>query len=376
MRKLGITAFFVLLVGVLFLIIRQPSSTSQPAAPEATPAASSNMILVPAGTFQMGSEEFANSKPVHSVTLTDDFYIGKFEVTNQEYSDMLNYAYGKGYLDPVALKGDKSDRGYAKGISKSAQKYQDVTDEHSKITFENGKFKALAGYENKPADEVTWYGAAFYCNMLSEQQGLTPLYNLDDWSCQVYSKTGYRLPTEAEWEYAARYNDGRKYPWGDQEPDEAYANIKRQVKDPVDVLTTPVGSFSPKGDSKLGLCDMAGNVAEWCNDWYNDVYYTKDKVTDPIGPADSLFIYLPPKMFRNFHGVRVVRGGGFLYDPNYRKEFGLPFMVDSALHEQAYNSAFRSYDILPFSRQLEGFRVVKTVATKKTKPAASGPQIL
>jgi len=327
------------------------------------------MVLVPAGTFQMGSNEFPNAKPPHTVVLSNDFYIGKFEVTNQQYADILNYALAKGYLDKKKLEKEKSE---AWGISKSAQKYQDVGDEHSQITFIGNTFKPHPGKENFPVVEVTWYGAAFFCNMLSEKEGLAPLYNIDDWSCQVYGKTGYRLPTEAEWEYAAKFNDARPYPWGNAEADSSYANLKRQIKDPVEVATTPVGSYSPKGDSKLGICDLSGNVAKFCNDWYNKFDNAVFGETDPVGPSQSLYFYLP--IFKQFRSVRVVRGGGFLFDPNYRKEYGVPFMIDSVLYEEAPNTSFRCYDILGFSRQVEGFRAVKSVATEKTKAAFSAPQ--
>ncbi len=367
MKKIGIFVIFGVLVAAV-LLIKQPFSTSQPAESEnnAVPA---NMVLVPAGTFEMGSDEFADAKPVRKITLTNDFYIGKFEVSNEEYADVLNYAMSKGYLDPAALKGAK---GMAKGVSKSPQKYQDVFDEHSKIAFEDGVFKPFAGYENKPVDEVTWFGAAFYCNMLSEKEGLAALYNLDDWSCQVYGKAGYRLPTEAEWEYTAKYDDGRKYPWGNQEPDKTYANIKEPILDPVDVLTSNSGAYSPKGDSKLGVCDMAGNVAEWCNDWYNDVSYVYESQTiDPVGPGPSQYYYLAP--FKEFRSARVLRGGGFIYDPVYRKEMGAPFVINTVLNKDAFNNSCRSFDYDGLSRQVEGFRVVKITAKNGAKAVFSPP---
>ncbi|MFA5116332.1 MAG: SUMF1/EgtB/PvdO family nonheme iron enzyme [Candidatus Omnitrophota bacterium] len=365
MRKIGIIAIFVLLAGAAMLFIKQPASTSQPAAPET--AAAPEMVLVPAGKFQMGNKKFPNAAPVHQVTLTSDFYIGKFEVTNREYCSALNYAFSKGYIDPAALKGNK---GMAKGVSRSPQKYQDVFDEHSKMTFEDGVFKPYAGFENKPVVEVTWFGAAFYCNMLSEQEGLEPLYDLDDWSCQVYGKTGYRLPTEAEWEYAARYNDGRKYPWGNEKADDTYANIRKPILDPVDVLTTDAGAYSPRGDSQLGICDMAGNVAEWCNDWYNEISYAHEaKSEDPVGPGPSQYYYLPP--FKEFRPARVLRGGGFIYDPVYRKEMGAPFVINTVLDNEAFDNGCRSFDYDGLSRQVEGFRVVKIVADAKTAAAFS-----
>ncbi|MCM8780539.1 MAG: formylglycine-generating enzyme family protein [Candidatus Omnitrophica bacterium] len=320
------------------------------------------MVLVPKGRFKMGNDEFKNAKPVHSVTLTNDFYISKYEITNQEYADMLNYALNRGYLDKNYLSGDKIQ---ARGISKSPQKYLDVSDEDSQIIFKDGKFEVLAGKENFPVLELTWYGAAFYCNMLSEREGLTPLYNLDDWSCQVYGKTGYRLPTEAEWEYAARYNDARRYPWGNQDPDASYANVNSYNNGPVFV-----GSYSPKGDSKLGISDMAGNVAEWCNDWYND--YSAGEQIDPIGPGPSLYVYLP--FFKQFQPLRVVRGGCYLYDPNFRKGMGPPFEVNFVTDKSSFDNGYRGFDYRNMSRAMTGFRIVKTIATAKTKSVWSAPE--
>ncbi|MFH0838726.1 MAG: SUMF1/EgtB/PvdO family nonheme iron enzyme [Candidatus Omnitrophota bacterium] len=321
------------------------------------------MVLVPAGSFEMGSNDFKNAT-VHTVTLTNDFYIGKYETTNRQYADVLNYALGKGYLDTNSLAEGAKKR-EARGVSKSPYKYQDVWDEHSQIMFVDGKFQVRAGKERNPVLELTWYGAVFYCNMLSEREGISPLYNLDDWSCQVYGKTGYRLPTEAEWEYAAKYNDARKYPWGNEKPDATYAHIRQKLASPSDDGSAVVGTYSPKGDSQLGLCDMAGNVGEWCNDWYN--YYKPDVQVDPIGPGPSLFINLP--IFKEFQPLRVVRGGCYLFDPNFRKEMGPPFIIDCVIYDEATNTSYRSFDYKKLSRQTIGFRIVKIMATDKTVPA-------
>lgn len=359
--------FFGGVLGILFLCSQINSQAQE--SEKAAPVLKQDLILVPAGSFQMGSSEFVNAQPVHAVTLTNDFYVGKNEVTNQQYADMLNYALSKGYLDEKYLSGKKIE---AHGTGKGTPKYQDVADEHSQISFIDGKFQPHPGKENTPVVEVTWEGAAFYCNMLSEQEGLEPLYNMDDWSCQVYGKSGYRLPTEAEWEYVARYNDNRNYPWGNDEPVDAYANFGKSVKNPADVLTTPAGSFSPAGDSKLGICDLTGNVSEWCNDWYNDQYFGGAEQIDPVGSGPSLFVNLPP--FKEFRPMRVLRGGSFLLDPNYRKEMGPPFIMDCVIHPEVYNNSFRSFDYRGLSRQVQGFRVIKTVVTKKTKSATSEPE--
>ncbi|OGX24179.1 MAG: hypothetical protein A2Y03_10605 [Omnitrophica WOR_2 bacterium GWF2_38_59] len=360
MKKIGFFGFLLLGLIVCSLSIATGVSAAESTAPE--------MILVPAGTFQMGSDDFYNAKPVHKVTLTNDFYIGKYEITNQQYADALNYAWSKGYLNKDELS-QKAKRRRASGVSKSPQPYQDVFDEDSGITFENGVFSVLPGRANLPVVEVTWHGAAFYCNMLSEQEGLTPLYDLDDWSCQVYGETGYRLPTEAEWEYAAQYDDARKFPWGNEAVDDTRAN--QGYKDNALPLGFPVtvGTFSPKGDSKLGISDMAGNVAEWCNDWYGDYYSHDEDQTDPVGSGKELFFNIP--VFKKFFAAKVLRGGSFLMDPNFRKGMGVPFITDTVIHPDVYNNRFRSYDYL--SRNVEGFRVVKIIATGKATAVFSAP---
>lgn len=362
MKKISFILALFTLVSVFLFYSR--ISQAQLEAPE--------LVRIPAGTFQMGNERFLNARPVHSVRISSDFYMGKYEITNQQYADALNYALSKGYLDRTALS-EGSKKREARGTSRSPQKYQDIFDEHSQITYENGRFFPHTGKENYPVVEVSWYGAAFYCNMLSESEGLTPLYNLDDWSAQVYGKTGYRLPTEAEWEYAASFGRHRPYPWGKHEPYAKRANAGHKVKNPVDVDTLPVGSFSPAGDNKLGVADLAGNVAEWCNDWYADSYHGGDVQTDPVGPERELYFNLP--VFKKFQAARVLRGGSFLLDTEYRKEMGRPFIMDTVMHPEVYKNSFRSYDFL--SRQVIGFRVVKVVAkpgipVRRTAPEEEG----
>lgn len=118
--------------------------------------------------------------------------------------------------------------------------------------------------DSRPVVGVSWEDAAAYCKWLSGKLGVQ-----------------FKLPTEAQWEKAARGTDGRKYPWGNTEPDKTLANFGYEVD-----KTTPVGSY-PKGASPYGLLDMAGNVREWCRDWYRKRYYKSAPDKNPTGPKSG-----------------------------------------------------------------------------------------
>lgn len=133
------------------------------------------------------------------------------------------------------------------------------------------------GKEDHPAVEISWQDALNFCHWLSQVSG-----------------EAIRLPAEAEWEKAARGADRRLYPWGNQAPDKNLANSNNIYKS-----TTPVGQFSPPGDSPYGCADMAGNVWEWVNDWYAETYYAKSPDSHPKGPDKGKF--------------KVLRGGSWNY---------------------------------------------------------------
>ncbi len=199
-----------------------------------------------------GSDE----KPIHEVKV-NSFYMSKYQVTQELYQEII----GK---NPSHFKG-----------------------------------------RNMPVEHVSWYDAIEFCNKLSEQEGLKPCYlinknikdpnnksDFDDVKWQVecdWSANGYRLPTEAEWEYAAR-EGGVKVRFGNgkdiAKPGEINFDASKDYKKPYSEVgnypkkTTPVGKYSP---NKLGLYDMSGNVEEWCWDWYASDYYKQSPKDNPKG---------------------------------------------------------------------------------------------
>ena len=264
-----------------------------------------DMVYIPGGEFEMGDhfdpEGDDNELPVHAV-LVDAFFMSRFEITNQQYCDYLNSALSSG---SIYLSGN---RVYGTG---NGQVYCDTSASSSfcQIDYSGGVFsvgtKGDRDMSNDPMVELSWYGAAGYCNWRSSEEGHESCYNLSTWDCD-FSKHGYRLATEAEWEYAARggeHNPYYRFPWGDtishsQANYRANGNYGYDLSYPDgyhpdwdDVLphTSVVGSFTANG---YGLYDMAGNVFEWCNDRYDSAYYNTSPYDNPTGPASGDFSVL------------------------------------------------------------------------------------
>jgi formylglycine-generating enzyme required for sulfatase activity len=202
------------------------------------------MIQIPAGEFLIGSPEGegeGDEHPQHSVFLSE-YVIDKFLVTNRQFARFVS---DTGYQPEV----DRLFGGRPKWLSY----HKPETDGH-------------------PVVSVFWDDAVAYCR----------------WA-------GKRLPTEAEWEKAARGADARRYPWGDKEPDKTLAMFSGTPRS--QECTTSVGSF-PAGASSYGCLDLAGNVCEWCADWYAEDYYLRvGTAQDPKGPVTG--------------SCRVIRGGGW-----------------------------------------------------------------
>ncbi len=237
-----------------------------------------DLVPLPAGAFIMGSTEDFGALPRKRVTLTHGFLLGSTEVTNDQYLAALNWAYRRGY---VAVS---RDRIYDRMDGNTGTEAALVVMLVSEMEFTGDGF-SLRDYgrgmnPDHPVLGVTWYGAAAYCDWLSLWQGLPRAYDHATWVCNrgsPYTAAGYRLPTDAEWEYAAQYDDGRRYPWGSDPPSHDLANYGGEVG-----WTSAVGSYPPeKVIAGHALYDMAGNVREPCNDWSSrDAPASRD----PVGP--------------------------------------------------------------------------------------------
>ena len=189
------------------------------------------MILLPGGSFTMGNAKGSADEQPHKVTVSA-FYIDKYKVSQEEYLKVVNE-------NPAKWKG-----------------------------------------KDNPVEEVRWSDAVRYCNLRSKLDGLKPCYDLTTWECD-FSANGYRLPTEAEWEFAARAGKSTRFSFGDDLDYAMVDNYAWTTDNSADV-THPVGK---KTANAFGLYDIYGNVFEWCQDWFGP--YTPDDKVNPTGPASG-----------------------------------------------------------------------------------------
>ena len=251
-----------------------PKNSAQ-APGEVKDEAGTEMALLEAGRFTMGDEKEIDATP-HEVAISS-FYIDKYPVTQEQYKKVMAE-------NPSRWKGDKN-----------------------------------------PVEQVRWSDAVKYCNARSLAEGLQPCYDLQNWECN-FEANGYRLPTEAEWEYACRAGSKTTYFFG---------NGSSKLADYAWVDENSGGKPHPVGQKKpnpWGLYDMCGNVWEWCNDFYQVDYYQQSPAEDPRGPKEG--------------ETKVVRGGAW------------KFSADSCRSGYRYNED-PGYSDVCFGYDIYGFRCVR-----------------
>jgi formylglycine-generating enzyme required for sulfatase activity len=275
-------------------VVIPESAHADPKAGDTKTISGMEFVYIPAGSFLMGSPNSdcgckgcsERERPRHKVTVSA-FWMGKYEVTQAQYE---------------------------------------------KITGSN--YSQFKGDSRHPVEQVRWYDAVEFCNRFSVKAGLTPCYTIDrkhrdpanrnnddiySWTTRLNEKAnGFRLPNEAEWEYACKAGSTTEYYWGDRIDGDYlwYGGNSNRT-------THPVGEKRPNA---WGLFDMAGNVREWCYDWYKYDYYTVSPERNPMGPG--------------FGMDRIARGGSWYYEEIYQR------------------SAFRSTHVPSFPNNDVGFRVV------------------
>jgi formylglycine-generating enzyme required for sulfatase activity len=281
-RDLMSKALYLLIVLTIILgcrRVKEPADTTE----VITTKTGIEMVKIPEGWFDMGSGSGSpDESPAHKVWV-DSFLMDKYELTQEQYARLVG-------RNPSSFKG-----------------------------------------ADRPVDTISWADAVLYCNLRSRAEGLEPCYDekSDTWHCD-FQANGYRLPTEAEWEYACRAG---------AETEHYFGSDPRELKKYgwyIDNSFKKTHSVGEKRPNRWGLHDMYGNVAEWCNDVYDTNYYKRSPSKNPRGPEGG--------------DIKVLRGGGWHDSPD------------------CLRSSWRAGENLSFAdaciMDSMGFRCVKSIITK------------
>ena len=221
-----------------------------------------NMIFIPEGSFTMGFKidndhvwGDMDEEPVHQVTLSS-YWIDKYEVTSSNFSKFLNE--------------NKNE----------AHRFIEIAPSVT-VQFDDNVYQPRKGLENYPVNRVSWFGADAYCKWKEK-----------------------RLPTEAEWEKAARGTDQRIFPWGNEFPDNSRVTFRRKFSEKGFQVMEPVEGMK-NGISPFRIHQMAGNVWEWVSDWFDATAYQDENRIDPKGPESGI--------------SKVLRGGNWYYKAYYMR---------------------------------------------------------
>ncbi len=275
----GLSIFLIVLAAAIPVFQAGAQSAS-----DAGSAPPQGMVRIPGGTFSMGSpanepDRSSDEENQHQVTVSA-FYMGKYDVTVAEFKAFVN---ATGYKTDAEKYGSGNVRDGSDWVRKAD------------ASWKNPYYTQTDAY---PVVLVSWNDAVAYCNWRSQQEGLAPCYTIDGSrvGCS-WNANGYRLPTEAEWEYACRAGTSAPFHTGnnittDQANYDGKFPYNGNAKGQYRGKTTPVGSFVPNA---YGLFDMHGNVFQWCWDWYG--YYGSGSQADPTGAASG--------------NRRILRGGSW-----------------------------------------------------------------